>query len=89
MKKFMYGMSMAFALTLLTGSYTKAEAQTETRAKKGWSKKAKGAAIGGAAGAATGAAVSNKRGKGAVIGGAVGAGAGYIYGKKRAKKKGE
>ena len=44
-----------------------AQAQTP---KKGWSNKAKGAAIGGGAGAVTGAVIGG--GKGALIGGAAG-----------------
>ena len=57
--------------------------------KKGWSTRAKGAAIGGAAGAATGAIISKNKVGGAVIGGAVGAGGGYIIGNEidRNKKK--
>ena len=86
MKKVLYGLSMVFALTVVSGSYNEASAQ-ETKKEKGWSRKAKGAAIGGAAGAATGAAVSKKNGKGAVVGGVVGAGAGYMYGRHKDKKK--
>ena len=86
MKKVLYGLSMVFALTVISANVNEPSAQTKT--KKGWSRKAKGAAIGGAAGAVTGAAVSKKNGKGAVIGGAVGAGAGYLYGRHKDKKKG-
>lgn len=57
-------------------------------AKKGWSKGAKGAVIGGVGGAVVGAAVSDKKGKGAIIGGAVGAGAGYLIGRDQDKKDG-
>ena len=88
MKKVLYGLSMLFALTVVSGNFNEAKAQTKTEKKKGWSRKAKGAAIGGAAGAVTGAAVSKKNGKGAVVGGAVGAGAGYLYGRHKDKKKG-
>jgi outer membrane lipoprotein SlyB len=63
-------------------------AQPQTQQKKGWSKAAKGAVIGGATGAVVGAAVSNKRGKGAIIGGVVGAGTGYIIGRSKDKKDG-
>ena len=87
MKKFFYVISMAFSLTIISGTFSKALAQTVTHeTKTGWSKKKKGAVIGGAAGAATGAIVSKKRGKGAIIGGAVGAGAGYLYGRHKDKK---
>ncbi len=65
-----------------------ATAQTRVKVKKkGWSKKAKGAAIGGVGGAVLGGVVGGK--KGAVIGAAAGAGGGYIYGKRRARKKGD
>lgn len=57
--------------------------------KKGWSKAAKGAAIGGVTGAAAGAIISKKnRAAGAVIGGAVGAGVGYGIGRAKDKKDG-
>lgn len=56
-------------------------------AKKGWSKAAKGAAIGGVAGAAAGAIIT-KSGKGAIIGGVIGAGGGYIIGRSKDKKDG-
>ena len=74
---------------LTMGTVNKAGAQTtvETKTKKGWSKKAKGAVIGTAAGAGVGALVSpNHRGRGAVVGAAVGAGSGYLYGRHRDKK---
>ena len=86
MKKCIGILSLAFALTIGSGAINDASAQTKT--KKGWSRKAKGAAIGGAAGAATGVAVSKNNSKGAVVGGVVGAGAGYIYGRHKDKKKG-
>jgi hypothetical protein len=54
--------------------------------KKGWSKAAKGAVIGGAAGAIGGAIISKKKGLGAVIGGVIGAAGGYAIGKKLDKK---
>lgn len=54
--------------------------------KKGWSKAAQGAVIGGAAGAVGGAIISKKKGLGAVIGGVVGAAGGYIIGKNKDKK---
>jgi hypothetical protein len=55
--------------------------------KKGWSKAAKGTAIGAGAGAVTGAIIG-KNVKGAVIGGAVGAAGGYIIGRAQDKKDG-
>lgn len=54
--------------------------------KKGWSKAAKGAVIGGAAGAIGGAIISKKKGLGAVIGGVLGAAGGYAIGKKMDRK---
>ena len=63
-------------------------AQPAQPEKKGWSKGAKGAVIGGVGGAVVGAAVSDKKGKGAIIGGAVGAGAGYLIGRDQDKKDG-
>lgn len=57
--------------------------------KKGWSKAAQGAVIGGAAGAVGGAIISKKKGLGAVVGGVVGAAGGYIIGKNKDKKETE
>lgn len=58
--------------------------------KKGWSKSAKGAVIGGAAGGALGAVIYKKnRVLGGVIGAVVGAGAGYGIGKHLDKKDAE
>lgn len=57
--------------------------------KKGWSKAAKGTAIGAGAGAAAGAIlVKNNRALGAVIGGVVGGGVGYGIGRSQDKKDG-
>ena len=56
--------------------------------KKGWSKAAKGAAIGGATGAVAGAIISEKKGKGAIIGGILGAGGGYVIGRSKDKREG-
>lgn len=65
------------------------ESDNSAKAKKGWSKTAKGAVIGGVVGAGTGAVVNKKnRVAGAVIGGAVGAGAGAIIGNEMDKKDG-
>jgi hypothetical protein len=61
----------------------------EAPAKKGWSKAAKGAVIGGASGAAAGAVINKKnRAMGAVIGGVIGAGGGYVIGRGMDKKDG-
>jgi hypothetical protein len=55
--------------------------------KKGWSKAAKGAVIGGVTGAIGGAVLSKKKkGLGAVIGGVIGAAGGYAIGKGMDKK---
>jgi hypothetical protein len=57
--------------------------------KKGWSKTAKGAVIGGAGGAVIGAVVNKKnRAAGAVIGGVLGAGTGAVIGRSQDKKDG-
>jgi outer membrane lipoprotein SlyB len=57
--------------------------------KRGWSKAAKGAVIGGVVGAGTGAVINKKnRAAGAVIGGVLGAGAGYGIGRGMDKKDG-
>lgn len=56
--------------------------------KKGWSKAAQGAAIGGVGGAVAGAIISKKKGTGAVVGGVVGAAGGYIIGRGKDKKDG-
>jgi hypothetical protein len=50
--------------------------QTQPARKKGWSAKAKGAAIGAGVGALSGALIGKEKGKGAIIGGVLGAGAG-------------
>jgi hypothetical protein len=57
--------------------------------RRGWSKAAKGAVIGGAGGAVLGAVVSkNNRGSGALIGGVLGATGGYLFGRHKDKKDG-
>lgn len=79
-----------FAAVLFFGN-NQAEAQTnqESKEKKGMSKKAKGAVIGGVSGAAAGRVIAGKNGgtKGAVIGGVAGAAAGGAIGRKKDKKK--
>ncbi len=83
MKKFIYLLTIFFALTLLLNDNVNAQSM---KPKKHWSHRKKDAIIAGSAGAVTGAVVSRHPVKGAVIGGAVGAGAGYIVGKKKDKK---
>lgn len=62
---------------------------SQTAQKKGWSKTAKGAVIGGVVGAGTGAVVNKKnRAAGAVIGGVIGAGTGAVIGHEMDKKDG-
>src|SRR5690606_5850028 len=59
------------------------------KVKKGWSKSAKAAAIGGAAGAIGGAVINKKnRAVGAVIGGVVGGAVGYGIGRGMDKRDG-
>ena len=61
---------------------------TQGTEKKGWSKAAQGAVIGGAVGAVGGAIISKKKGTGAIIGAATGAAGGYIIGRSKDKKDG-
>ena len=79
MKIFKSYFLLILALFMLAGS---AQAQTP---RKGWSNKAKGAAIGGGAGAVTGAVIGG--GKGALIGGAAGVIGGGLIGRNKDKKK--
>lgn len=72
-----------------SGSSTASSGQTTTvNRKRGWSKAAKGAVIGGVGGAVAGAIISKNKGKGAIIGGVVGAAGGYIIGRSKDKKDG-
>lgn len=80
MKSFRLIFALLVSFFLLAGSV--AQAQTP---KKGWSNKAKGAAVGAGAGAVTGAVIGG--GKGAVIGGAAGAVGGGLLGRKKDKKQ--
>ena len=59
---------------------------TKTKTRKGMSKRAKGAIIGGGAGAIGGALIGHGV-KGGLIGGALGAGAGYVIGNESDKNK--
>jgi hypothetical protein len=64
-------------------------AKTTTVKKKGWSKAAKGTAIGAGAGAVLGAVINKRnRAVGAVIGGVIGGGGGYVIGRGMDKKDG-
>ena len=76
--------SVVFAFLMLFFVLAGSAAQAQTP-KKGWSNKAKGAAIGGGAGAATGAVIGG--GKGAVIGAAAGVVGGGLIGRNKDKKK--
>jgi len=72
-----------------TTSSSTSESSNTAATKKGWSKTAKGAVIGGVVGAGTGAIVNKRnRAVGAVIGGVVGAGAGAVIGNQMDKKDG-
>jgi uncharacterized protein YcfJ len=84
MKKIMYLLSLAFAMTVVSASLSDVKAQT-VKHKTVNSHEKKYALVGAAGGAGVGALVSHKRGKGALIGGAVGAGAGYLAGRHRDK----
>jgi hypothetical protein len=73
-----------------SGSAGSGSSQTaKVEEKKGWSKAAKGAVIGGVAGAAGGAILNKKnRVVGAVVGGVIGAAGGYGIGRTMDKKDG-
>lgn len=71
-----------------SGTGTSSNSTTQSTRKKGWSKAAQGAVIGGAAGAVGGAIISKHKGTGAAIGAAVGAAGGYIIGRDKDKKDG-
>ena len=89
MKKIQAYIIMLFALFLLSGNQAQAQDTKQTDPeKKGWSKKAKGAVIGGATGAAAGRVVAGKKGgtRGAIVGGAAGAAAGGAIGRKKDRK---
>lgn len=72
-----------------TTSTNNSSSGSGTTQKKGWSKTAKGAVIGGVTGAAGGAIINKKnRAAGAVIGGVIGAGTGAVIGNEMDKKDG-
>ncbi|GAB3286942.1 glycine zipper domain-containing protein [Hymenobacter tenuis] len=85
MKTFKIYAAMLSALFVLESTVVTSQAEAQTRTRKGWSKKGKGAAIGGGAGVVTGAVVGGT--KGAVVGGVAGAAAGGLIGRKKDKKK--
>ncbi len=70
-----------------SGSNSSSGTGTTTNRKKGISKAAKGAIIGGVGGAVAGAVIG-KNGKGAIIGGAIGAAGGYIIGRSKDRRDG-
>jgi hypothetical protein len=88
------GSSSSTGSTVSTGNGDGAESAgtgdvAQAEEKKGWSKAAKGAVIGGVTGAAAGAIINKKnRAVGAVIGGVIGAGGGYVLGRGMDKKDG-
>ena len=66
-----------------------AQYPAKTSVKKGWSRKAKGAVIGGGGGAIIGALINkNNRLVGGALGGALGAGIGYVIGNELDRKHG-
>lgn len=71
-----------------SGTASHPTVSTAPAKKKGWSKAAKGTAIGAGSGAVLGAIVSKNKVKGAVIGGIIGAGGGYAIGRTKDKKDG-
>lgn len=88
MKKFLISAAFVF-LTAATVSPDLFAYQrtvtTSTRHRRGWSRRATGAAIGGGSGAVIGAVAGG--GKGALLGGVLGAGAGYVIGNETDKNK--
>ncbi len=73
---------------MVSETQNSAKTTTATR-KKGWSKAAKGTAIGAGTGAVLGAVINKRnRAAGAVIGGVIGGGGGYVIGRKMDKKDG-
>jgi hypothetical protein len=71
-----------------SGTASQPTATTTPARKKGWSKAAKGTAVGAGSGAVLGAVISKNKVKGAVIGGIIGAGGGYTIGRSKDKKDG-
>lgn len=98
MKKLILIFAVFFTLSAFAGTFVQAQTTkrtyykgnrkitTTTKTRRGWSKRAKGAAIGGGAGAVGGALIGHGV-KGALVGGALGAGAGYVIGNESDKRK--
>jgi hypothetical protein len=81
--------SVARQTTTRRSSGSMGSTSTQTAKKKGWSKAAKGAVIGGASGAVLGAVIHKRnRVVGGVIGGILGGGIGYGIGRSQDKKDG-
>lgn len=75
--------------TYSTGSMNSVAQYPAKTVKKGWSRKAKGAVIGGGGGAILGAVLDkNNRLVGGALGGALGAGLGYVIGNELDRKHG-
>lgn len=88
MKKYILAVMLSAISGLVFSSEVKAQTRTVTTTthhRRGWSRRAKGAAIGGGSGAVIGAVAGG--GKGALIGGVLGAGAGYVIGNETDKQK--
>lgn len=84
MKTIKIYIALFFAFTLLNTEV----AEAQTTEKKGVSKKAKGAVIGGVGGAVAGRVIAGKNGgtRGAIVGGIAGAAAGGAIGRKKDRK---
>lgn len=75
--------------TYSSGSMNSVSQYPAKTVKKGWSRKAKGAVIGGGGGAILGAVINkNNRLLGGALGGAIGAGLGYVIGNELDRKHG-
>lgn len=70
-----------------SGNNNNGTTNTQTTRKRGWSKTAKGAVIGGVGGAVAGGIIG-KGAKGAIIGGVIGAAGGAIIGRSKDRKDG-
>lgn len=88
-EKRVYARKAQTSSSTTTNSSSTSGSSNTAATKKGWSKTAKGAVIGGVVGAGTGAIVNKRnRAAGAVIGGVLGAGTGAIIGNEMDKKDG-
>ncbi len=98
MKKLILIFALLFTLSALEGTFVQAQTvrhtyykngrkiTTTSKTRRGMSKRAKGALIGGGAGAVGGAIIGHGV-KGALVGGVLGAGAGYVIGNETDKNK--